>query len=979
MVEARKTVTVLFADVAGSTSLGESLDPEVVRRVMERFFDEARSAIERHGGTVEKFAGDAVMAVFGMPTVHEDDAMRAVRAASEMRERLASLNVELEGERGVVLALRTGVNTGEVVAGDHTGRDFYATGDAVNVAARLEQSAAPDEILLGEATYRLVRDSVHAEAVEPLTVKGKSSAVPAYRLEFVEEGAVLARPFDSPFVGRSQELARLRGAFERVVAERTPLLVTVLGSAGIGKSRLTAELVSSLDERVMVLEGRCLSYGEGITFWPLQEIVRSVSERPADLPDPEQVHSTEEIFWAYRKLFERLAAERPLVLVLEDIHWAEPTLLEFLEHVIEWTRDVPLLLLCLARPDLLDERPGWPGERVDLEPLAEVEVESLLSGLTEDLAADECARISEAAEGNPLFVEQMVALALGENGRDAEVPPTIHALLAARIDRLDADERALFERAAVVGREFWRGALLELSPLGTEVSAILQRLVRRRLITPERSSFPGEEDAFRFTHLLVQEAGYAAIPKQRRADLHERFAGWLQRSSSPYDEIVGYHLEQAYRYRAELGPLGDPERELASRGGAALARAGLAARHRGNMAGAVNLLSRALELLPADASDRGELLLALGDSLRPLGEWKEAAAVFEDALAVGEAAGERGLAWEATLQRSWVEQVMSPGMRSNEQYLREAEQAVAELEALDHERGLAQAWLAVARSRLWLGRSAAAAEAAERAAAFAHRAGDWHLERGSLNWLGVALYAGPTPASEGIRRCEEILARTDDIGLRSFMRASLSRLHTMLGHVGEARRLNELALADAEELGHKLQIAAIEHLSFADIETLEPVEAERRLRRSLALREEIGDRGVRSTVAALLARALLAQSRYDEAESYAALSASLAAPDDYDSQASIRAVRARVLARRGDFEPAESLAREAVAIADRTDDIDYRAWFRVDLAEVLSLAAKAGEARSALEEAVLLADQKEDLVLVERARTRLAELEASQR
>ena len=332
-----------------------------------------------------------------------------------------------------------------------------------------------------------------------------------------------------------------------------------------------------------------------------------------------------------------------------------------------------------------------------------------------------------------------------------------------------------------------------------------------------------------------------------------------------------------------------------------------------------------------------------------------------------------------TLQRSLLESVISPGTRSTEQYLREAEQAAAVFEALDHERGMARAWLAVTTFRMWSGQCAVAAEAAERAAAFAHRAGDWQLERASLNWLGAALYAGPIPASEGIRRCEEIFARTDDIGLRSFMRACLSGLHTMLGHVGEARRLHELALAGAEDLGHKLQIAAVEGLSFADVETLGPVEAERRLRRSLALREEMGDRAIRSTLAAVLARALLAQNRYGEAESYADLSASLAAPDDYDPQATIRAVRARVLARRGDFEPAESLAREAVAIADRTDDIDYRAWFRVDLAEVLSLAAKVGEARSALEEAVHLAEQKEDIVLVERARTRLAELEASQR
>src|SRR5262245_39164520 len=469
MAETRKTVTVLFADIAGSTALGEKLEPETVRHVMERFFAEARSAIGSHGGTVEKFIGDAIMAVFGIPTVHEDDALRAVRAASEMRDRLAALNAKLGRERGIALTLRTGVNTGEVVAGDVESGESYATGDAVNVAARIEQAAAPGEVLLGERTYRLVRDVVHAEAVEPLVVKGKSAPVRAYRLGLVDEKPVVVRRFESPFIGRGEELARLRAAFERAVTERVALIVTILGPAGIGKSRLAVEVDSVLTDRATGLRGRCLSYGEGITFWPLREILSSLPERPPGSPDPEHARSTEETFWAYRKLFERLAGERPLVLVVEDIHWAEPTLLDLLEHIVEWTREVPILLLCLARPELLDERPGWPGERVELDPLVEEAVEALLSALTHDLASGDRTRITDAAEGNPLFVEQMVALALEEESREPEVPPTIQSLLAARIDRLEADERGLFERAAVVGKEFSRGAVLELSPEGTEV------------------------------------------------------------------------------------------------------------------------------------------------------------------------------------------------------------------------------------------------------------------------------------------------------------------------------------------------------------------------------------------------------------------------------------------------------------------------------------------------------------------------------
>ncbi|MGH3051491.1 MAG: adenylate/guanylate cyclase domain-containing protein, partial [Gaiellaceae bacterium] len=466
MAEARKTVTIVFSDVAGSTSLGDRLDPEALRRVMERYFTEMRSVLERHGGTVEKFIGDAVMAVFGIPAAHEDDALRAVRAAVEMRDRLADLNEEFERERGITLEVRTGVNTGEVVAGDPSGGQFYATGDAVNVAKRLEQAAQPGEVLLGEQTYRLVQEAVRVELVGPLTLKGKAEAVAPYRLLEVVEGApALARRFDTPFVGRQEELARLLGCFDRSVGEETPLLVTVIGAAGIGKTRIAAELIAEIGERAAVLQGRCLSYGEGITFWPLQEILRGLTERPTGAPEPEQARGTEETFWAYRKLFEALAKERPLVLVLEDIHWAEPTLLDLIEHIVEWTREAPMLIVCVARPDLLDERPGWSGELVELEPLPSEEAETLVAVLGAGVDPAIRVRATGVAEGNPLFLEQLLALA-EEDGHELAVPHTIQALLSARLDRLAPDERALFEAAAVVGKEFWRSAVLHLAAPG---------------------------------------------------------------------------------------------------------------------------------------------------------------------------------------------------------------------------------------------------------------------------------------------------------------------------------------------------------------------------------------------------------------------------------------------------------------------------------------------------------------------------------
>jgi class 3 adenylate cyclase len=421
--EVRKTVTVLFADVTGSTALGERLDPESFRRVMARYFDAARRAVERHGGTVEKFIGDAVMAVFGVPTVHEDDALRALRAAADLRDALAALNEELERDYGTSLEVRVGVNTGEVVAGT---AERLATGDAVNVAARLQQAAEPGEILVGEPTLVLARDAVEAELLPPVELKGKTEPITPYRLLRVIEGAVAAeRRLDAPLVGRRDELQRVQAAFEDAVAERRCRLVTVFGPPGIGKSRLSREVALALVGDASVLTGRCLPYGEGITYWPLREIFSAMGADDelsaalgADIPD--------EVFWAVRKALEQRAREWPLALIVEDIHWAEPTLLDLIEHVHDWTRDAPVLVLCLSRPELRGERPGWAGEALTLEPLSEAESEELIEGLVGDAEVAEAvrSRISEVAEGNPLFVEQLLAM-LAEGGDADHVPPTM--------------------------------------------------------------------------------------------------------------------------------------------------------------------------------------------------------------------------------------------------------------------------------------------------------------------------------------------------------------------------------------------------------------------------------------------------------------------------------------------------------------------------------------------------------------------------
>jgi class 3 adenylate cyclase/tetratricopeptide (TPR) repeat protein len=976
MGETRKIVTIVFADVSGSTQLGEELDAEALRRVMERYFEEMRQILDHHGGTVEKFIGDAVMAVFGIPVAHEDDALRAVRAAVEMRARLTELNEELMRERGVALAVRTGINTGEVVAGDPSAGHFYASGDAVNVAARLEQAAQPGEILIGEETYRHVGDAVAVEAVEPLEARGKSQRVRAYRLAKVIEGApAVARRVDTPFVGREDELARLIACFDRAVADDAPVLVTVLGPAGIGKTRLAAELVAHVQGRATVLQGRCLSYGEGITFWPLQEILRSLPERPPSAPDPEQAGSIEETFWAYRKLFEALAQAQPLVLVLEDIHWAQPSLLDLIEHVAEWTKEAPLTVLCLARPELIDDRPAWPGERVELQPLPDDASETLVAALAPSLDRRSRERAMDAAEGNPLFLEQLLALA-AEDGHELALPHTIHALLAARLDRLERTERAVLERAAVIGKEFWRGALVHLSPPHTEVSALLQRLVRKRLVRPERSSFPGE-DAFRFAHILIRDAAYGGIAKETRANLHERFADWLAASANRYAEIIGYHLEQAYRLRAELGPPGERVNALRVRARDCLWNAGELALARGDASAASSLLERARELSESDPSAVG-LALPLSEALTMSGRLTEAEHLLASAIDEARADGDKNVEWLAKVDATWLRGQVRPEDLDVEEARRTAEEAVAIFGELRNERGLARAWRL--RSDLeWTGaRYDAARRMAERASEHARRTGDRHQEAIFLGHLASTIYFGTTPAGEAIAEIKGLLERVSDRTVEASMLIKLAGLHAMQGHFDIARFLYEQSKAMRSELGQEFQVAGSSMfaeevgLLAGDIDW-----AEQELRVGYESLARMGEKGTRSTVAGLLADAVYQQGRYDEAAYLARVCLQIAGGYDIASQIWGRAVISQVLAVEGQYGQAADNARGAVALAKKTDDLYLLGQALMRLAEVLRLADRADEETSVLEEAAEVCERKGNVVTAQRARTRLAALQAA--
>ena len=670
----RKVVTIVFCDLCDSTALAERLDAETFRRVLAKYLRAMSAAVERHEGAVEKFVGDAVMALFGVPAVREDDALRAVRAAAGMRVALAEVNEELDRTFGVTLEVRTGVNTGEVIAGHRSRRHGFVSGDAVNVAARLEQAAGPGEILIGAQTLELVRHAVTVEPLAPLELKGKAQRVPAFRLVDVDVATAADGPeLSAPLVGREHELQQLHAAFGRALDRPGGELVALVGPAGIGKSRLAREFTEAVRERATVAAGRCLSYGEGLTFRPLREVVAALAGVPAgaggddvraalsgllqDGDEPaavvdrisgalgwsESAADPPGTFWAVRELLVAAAAERPLVLVLEDIHWAEPVFLDLIEHLAETLDGVPVLIVALARGDLLELRPRFGGDgatRLSLPALRADDgrrlVEHLLAGdhVDEDLAA----YVSARAGGNPLFVAELVR-ALVEDDRlergDAGVsavrssllalPPTIHALLAARMDRLEPAERAAAEAGAVIGRSFGAAALVELvDDVGREaLDADLDTLIRKQLIEADGGRMAGEP-TFSFSHVLVRDVAYDGILKARRADLHVRYANWVERvagdRAGEYDEVLGYHLERAYRYRFELGTPDERERALGARAARRLGSSGGRALARGDTQAAVGLLERAVVLLDADDPARRELTIKLSIALAEAGQ-----------------------------------------------------------------------------------------------------------------------------------------------------------------------------------------------------------------------------------------------------------------------------------------------------------------------------------------------------------------------
>ena len=942
--DARRLVSVLVARV-------DVADPEALHGVYER----CAVAVEHHGGSVEHYLGDALVGIFGLTASHGDDPLRAARAAVALSAADARL--------------RLGIETGEVFLGAGPRGATIATGATITAAGRLAEIAEPAQILLGDR----IRQAIAAEArIEPA-----GGAL----LDLRAEQPALLRAHTTPFVGRGHELAELHAAFAQARAGACRL-VTVAGPPGIGKSRLAAEFLSAIAGEATVLAGRCLAYGEGTTYRALVDIVRGLGGDPgrrveellagdegairgilAAIGLSDEPAQAEETAWALRRLLERLAGERPLVVAVEDIHWADPALLELLDHLVALSSGAPILLVCLTRPDLLESRPAWAAPQ----PNRSVLLLDALGGeqareLAERLGApDHAARIAERAEGNPLFVEQLVAV--GADDDTGELPASIQAVLAARIDALEPAERSLLQRAAVQGRTFHAGALSALEPEHERrsVAAPLVALARKGLVGADRSEFAGE-DGFRFTHALIREAAYAGLPKHERMGLHAGVAEWLGERPGAADEIVAFHLEQACVLAAELGIAGERERLLAAHAVERLRTAARAALARGDGDAGSALLQRAVALAAGDERARAGLLPALGASLFEAGRMTDAVRVLDEAIA---AAPDPRLQARAQVEREFVrlETETSEGI---ERSAHVAEEVLRVLERENDEQGQSRAWSLRAQVAWNAGRMGRADDAWRKAA---ERAGDERELFDVLRWRATAAVLGPTPVAEAIARCE---------GFRETVAASpvavawtdnaLAVLHAMRGDFELAARTVRQANATLGELG-SLWASVSHHEAFVWMLAGRFDLAEVPLRAGVEKLSAIGNTGLLSTTTALLAHAVHAQGASEEAAELCRATADAAASDDIVTQVLWRGVQARLDAEAGDCAGAEAFARATIALVEPTDLLSHRGDAMLDLAEVLRTCSRADEARGAVEAGVALYELKGNAAAAARART----------
>jgi tetratricopeptide (TPR) repeat protein len=998
-----------------------------MNEIKARYFSSMAAEIERHGGSVEKNIGDAIMAVFGRIRAREDDALRAVRAAQGMHDALERLNEELLRFYGVTLKNRTGVNTGELVVNtDPTASQNLATGEAVNVAARLEQNAPANETLIGEVTYELVRPWVDVERME-LQLKGYTEPVPAYRLITVhEQASERTEVEETPLVGRDAELARLQEALAEAKGERRARLVTVIGDAGVGKSRLIRDFLMGVQGETTILRGRCLPYGDGITFWPLGEVARAAAaveqdDSPADAVAKlgERIGSqgdgpaiTErlasaiglstarfpvaELLWAGRRFLEVLAADRPVAVLIDDIHWAEKTFLDLLDHVIDASKGAPILLLCSARHQLLERYADW-GERpqmgrIMLEPLGDAFAAELVERLLGESGLDPAVseRVVKAADGNPLFVEQMVSMLIDkkllrrEGGHwiragdlsELAVPPSIQALLVSRLDDLTREERAVVEPASVIGLTFFEPAVAEMVPDGLRpaVRDHLEELDSKQFVQPA-----GDEETFRFRHIMIRDATYGSLLKRNRALLHERFVTWAERVNrergreQEFEEILGYHLEQAFRYRTELGPLDEAGRQIARRAATKLGNAGQRAVARGDVPAGMNLLRRATALLDPDDLERIKLQVELAECSIEGGDFDYSNQVIEEAGDAAIRVGAEQLELRARLVRIWHGIFTGSGEVGAAAEAAEAERIARRFEALGDAAGAARAWRLLLVVQGMAGHYPKAAEAARRTVEAARAAGDGRIAaRGAIGYASASMY-GPTPSTEAMPECEQLLTEVrGDRKAESTILGVLAVLHAMQRDFTTARSMAARGRALVRELGPSVTGSTTStELSRVDILAGDLDAAEAALRSDAEELEAIGERFYRSTVVGLLSRVLAERGADDEAARFAAQSTELADPDDTLSQVLARRTQAILAARAGDAENARRLADEAVSIASETEDIVLLADAQLDLAEVIATIGAGESPGPPLREALRLYEEKGDLVSADRVRARM--------
>ena len=990
----RKNVTALFGDLVGSTAFGERVDPEAARSSLAPYFEILRSTIEDHAGTVIKFTGDGVMAIFGLPEVAEDDALRAVAAGLELQRRFRGFAESVRDQHGVELGLRVGINTGELVTGDG---DADLVGDVLNTAARLEAACQPGRVMVGEDTWRLTRSAVSYEVLGEVRVKGKSDALATFQV--VDDDRGVAED-TTPFVGRRDELRALRSAFDDTRSSATAKLVTVIGAPGVGKTRLAAELRAGVDARSFDLR---FERRGSTTFTPIVELLRELTGSGsaediallvgqhaeatrlagvlASFLGHGEVRSTEESFWAVRRLLEHLAATEPLVVVVDDIQWAEPLFWDLLDHLVEWT-EAPVMLVALARPELRELRPelAQTGKRVtasvSLEGLDADTTRELAARLldTDELPADLIERIPDSTEGNPLFVRELVQMLVDDGvlARDGdrwrltidadaiEVPPTVLSLLASRVERLPDDERQVVELASVIGTEFDRGLLGSLA--GVDVSArlgaLIDRLRRKDLIEPS-GAWAGDHPVYRFHHVLIRDAAYRRLLKGRRADLHERVGRYLDDQGVDGDEtdvVVAFHYEQVHRYRTELGTLDDATRALAALASERLRHAAEQALAREDLSSAGGYAVRALPLTEDDG-ERSELLLIGCEALLSSGDVGRGAALVEQMSTLD--GDERLTAW-ADCFRAQLWSLTDSERLSEAAEL--ADGAAGRLDALDDQAGVAKARLVRASTLARLGRIGECEAELDLALGAARTAGDRRRTVAVLGAAPLAALWGPSPVARAGGRCLDVLRllriTTSSPAVEATSVRCQGLLEALRGRFESAHEKFEASRTTARDLGLRQGLYETELFEgFAELLADDPVAAEPHLRLA---RDGLGALGIGADAgqaAALLARSLLRQGRIDEADELA--TAALAtAGENLQTAVASRAVLGEIRAVQGRAEEAGVLVAEAIEIAERTDIILDHAIALRSAARIAGLRGDDGEAerhRAASE--LLLADK----------------------